>query len=372
MLCVFLGLLMQIDYYSMVFAFGFAGIIIANLLKEKKRQPFSKKLKKDFAIGAIVWLGSVVFAVIQILHGFNDRVTKQLSGNSRFPTQHIYDTLTRALSAFIPLPFFDAVAVWNHFIIEYFPIELRVLLFVLLVVLVLWLFRKQKDILLFFLLCGSVFIAFAHESIYGYARHQGHIYILFIFSLWMYYARESKPKDDKPEKMGRETSKSTGNTLSFIFILQILTSCIFYYKDIKYPFSNIDSMVNFVEANQLTDYCICGYIDYSISPLSAYTNKPVYMLQSKSDVYFIDWSKSKASLTMDEIYERVLEKLQNRDSLILILTTDIRNSEVGRLVNFDVEGQNKMMNMTLVGICDKACMVKDEVYYFYKVKRAEK
>jgi hypothetical protein len=356
---ILLGLLVQINYYSIVFAIGFSLIIMRNLLLERKQNHFSKKQKSGFALGAAILSVSAVFAIVQILHGYNDRVTKQLSGNARFFNDHVSDTLTRALSAFIPVPFFDSANVWNHFIIEYFSVGLRLLLFVLILASILWMLRKQKDILLFFLLCSAVFIAFAYESIYGYARHQGHIFILLIAVLWMNSARAGQEE-------GRKALLNTlaGYALAVVFSIQVITSGIFYYKEITYPFSNIPAMAKFVESNHLTGYYICGYFDYSTSPLSAYTYKPVYFPQSKSEAYFIDWSMSQPALTTNELLKRISEKLSSHDSLILILSQPLGNTTR----EFKVQ-QPLSMSFVFLEACDKPCIVKDEVYYFYKVNK---
>lgn len=359
LLGVLLGLLIQIDYYSIVFAIGLSLIIMRNLLFQRKQNHFAKKEKRDFIISASILSLSAIFAVVQILHGYNDRVTKQLSGNARFFNDHVSDTLTRALSAFIPVPFFDSVNVWNHFIIEYFSVGLRLLLLVLILAGILWTLRKQKDLVLFFLIGGGVFIAFAYQSIYGYARHQGHIFILLIAALWMNSART---RQDGEEKTLSNTL--AGYALAFVFIIQVITSGIFYYKEIKYPFSNIPAMVKFVESNRLTGYTICGYFDYSTSPLSAYTNKPVYFPQSKSDACFIDWSKSKPRLTMDELLKGVSDKVGERDSLIFISTAPLENTSKDLIALSPAN-----MKVTYIGACDQPCIVKDEVYYFYKIRK---
>jgi hypothetical protein len=359
LLGILLGLLIQINYYSIVFAIGFSLIIMRNLLLERKQNHFSRKQKSGLAVGAAILSVSVVCAIVQILHGYNDRVTKQLSGNARFFNDHVSDTLTRALSAFIPVPFFDSVNVWNHFIIEYFSVGLRLLLFVLILASILWMLRKQKDILLFFLVCGGVFIAFAYQSIYGYARHQGHIYILLIAALWMNSARAGQEKRRKAL-----LNTLAGYALAFVFSIQVITSGIFYYKEITYPFSNIPAMAKFVESNKLTRYYICGYFDYSTSPLSAYTYKPVYFPQSKSEAYFIDWSKSKPRLTTEEILGDISRQLVQRDSLIFISTSPLEKPTAEFMAQSPIS-----MNLSFLHACNEQCIVKDELYYFYKVAR---
>jgi hypothetical protein len=238
-------------------------------------------------------------------------------------------------------------------------VGLRLLLFVLILASILWMLRKQKDILLFFLLCSAVFIAFAYESIYGYARHQGHIFILLIAVLWMNSARAGQEE-------GRKALLNTlaGYALAVVFSIQVITSGIFYYKEITYPFSNIPAMAKFVESNHLTGYYICGYFDYSTSPLSAYTYKPVYFPQSKSEAYFIDWSMSQPALTTNELLKRISEKLSSHDSLILILSQPLGNTTR----EFKVQ-QPLSMSFVFLEACDKPCIVKDEVYYFYKVNK---
>ncbi len=359
---ILLGLLIQINYYSIIFAIGFSIIIMRKLLLERKQNHFSKKQKSGLAVGAAILSVSAVFAIVQILHGYNDRVTKQLSGNARFFNDHVSDTVTRALSAFIPVPFFNSVNVWNHFIIEYFSVGLRLLLLVFILTSILWTLRKQKDLVVFFLIGGGVFIAFAYQSIYGYARHQGHMYILLIVSLWINSARTGHD--------GKEKTLFTtlaGYALMIVFSIQVITSGIFYYKEIGYPFSNIPAMAKFVESNNLTGYSICGYFDYSTSPLSAYTYKPVYFPQSKSEAYFIDWSRSKPRLTLEEIMEDISGRLIVRDSLILILTNPL-DKATGEFISRRPSG----MKIDLLHTCNEQCIVKDEVYYFYKVKRINK
>ncbi len=311
LLGVLLALLIQINYYSIVFAVGFSLLSLKALFAERKKGAFTTKIKMNIFLSTLIVAISSVFALMQIFHGYNDRVTKQLSGNARFFNDHVSDTLTRALSAFLPVPFFDSVNVWNHFIIEYFSTGLRLFLFAIILLSILWLFRKRKDIVLFFILCGGVFVAFAYQSIYGYARHQGHIYILFIAALWMYYARKS-------EHANKESllNKAAGSVVVFVLTIQVITSTIFVYKDVKYPFSNIPAMADYVESNNLTRLNICGYFDYSTSPLSAYTYRPVYFPQSKSNAYFIDWSKSKPNLTNKEIMADIAGQLRSDSSLI--------------------------------------------------------
>jgi hypothetical protein len=232
-----------------------------------------------------------------------------------------------------------------------------------------YLFRKQKDILFFFIGCSVIFIAFSYQSIYGYARHQGHIYILFIAALWIKSARADKVRPTETHAESAVSKKIAMYGLSFIFSLHVLTSGVFYYKDIKYPFSNIGAMVRYIQTNHIAGLYLCGYFDYSTSPLSAYTQRPVYFPQSRSEAYFIDWSKSKPNMELNEIFTDISGKVIEHDSVVLILTNRIDNAGNTPIGNFDVRLPHANITVAYLGACAEPCMVKDEQYFFYKVKK---
>jgi hypothetical protein len=270
----------------------------------------------------------------------------------KFDLDKIMKTAGTIWQVFFPIPEFKR-SFWNTNILN--STGLQAVLSCLITGFSLLLFIRKPIVLTLFVSGTAVIVFFTYFKFYGFLRHFGHLFLLFIVCLWL-----SGHFADRKIK-ARFLLRMTDTALRYkrVFITVILSAQLFAgvfasAMDWVYPFSQSKKAAEFIQNRQLDRLLIIGDFDYAVAPITAYINKNIYYPRTDRFGSWIIWNKLWWKVHIAEFDPNIInyiEPLKNRrrGDVLIILTYDFG---AGNPACFRLK------------IFDKA-IVKDENYYLY-------
>jgi len=299
------------------------------------RKYIAKNIKKVHIILAIlIFICGILFVYLQVNSQVS--ITTAQAADSGIFNRSIEEYRISALSVskglidgYIPLPqfilnFWDGSRLVTHLLSNYSSIYaflFSTILFIIPIFII-----KRKVIIAY--LVGSLLIMFIPFFIYGcYIRHYGHLFILFIFCLWLSNINE---KDKYLINFKGKTNKRLQTTLlTIILIPSLIASAVAFNYDWKYPFSNGKYVAEYIEKNfNKEKIMIVGYIDYITETVSGYLNKDIYYPNSKSIKKLVDWNNRIANVSNSEIFREANSFVDNYNQILVISSSGVDKSEL--------------------------------------------
>jgi len=199
---------------------------------------------------------------------------------------------------------------------------------------------KFKRTFLFFLITTLTIQLFFGVKYYGYLRHFGHLYIVFIITLWL----------NSIEYKKIDYNFNTNKIVLFIFLTQIYASIIAYYYDFNYKFSDSQAISSFIEKNnKKTLY----YPDYAAAPISFYTAQRVFCLDMNKSMSYMKMTKDR----IDRYgYLHLVDNYHKNNHFL-----DDKYLITNELIPLDIQSKLKLK---LIKSSEK-CINIDEQYYCY-------
>jgi len=259
---ILIFLILQANAFAVILGLSFFGYIFLSM----KRSELLKR--KSMIAGCIVLTGLAVFLVTTVppagagfINGWDTRPSLShllRVGSNIFRS---YFPFPRLIPQFWDTNFTDTVS--NSIIPQ-------ACLAVLILAVCTVIFYKNKKVLLFFYAGTLGILVFTYTKYIGYMRHHGHFYILFILCCWLYFSNEKKLK---------RTDSIRGLPdyfITFVLVIQISSTCIAAFYDIKFPFSNAEAAEKFIRDNAYDKMIIAGDADAPVSSIACLMNKNFY------------------------------------------------------------------------------------------------
>jgi hypothetical protein len=264
--------------------------------------------------------------------------------------------------AFLPLPV-PQWHFWNTALVTYLPApEITVhLLAVIILLFSLFLFRKHLPALVYFALATSVLAVFFFFNYFGYLRHHGFFFLVFLSASWMAFSRAETPSPAPSPRLHSLDSisslcrRAAPAALTILLGVQALAGLYAAARDVRDPFSQGKATASYLLRHGLTDHVLVGDIDYTMSSISAYLGRPIYHARDERwGTYKLNAPPPRRRTDMDHIV-RAAERLSRKTGKDYLL---ILNYPLSRL-------SLTSRSLRPVGASVKA-VVEDESYYLYK------
>jgi hypothetical protein len=227
----------------------------------------------------------------------------------------------------------------------------------------------KKRLLLFYWMGNIGLWAFFYSRLMGEQRHHGHVFMLFIFSLWLFpYIRTKQPAVAEPEEKPdlkaailqkrKEENRKRHEKLFTLFALMILSlqslaGVPAYIAYIFLPFSASKEAAVWIRQNNLDKLPVIGDHDYTITPIAAQLNKEIYYPASGTYGSYIVWNRQRKTRTRSNDVIRDLNAmlLKKNSDILLILNYRIPE-ESFRYIKFQKSFEKSI--------------VKNEKYFIYR------
>ena len=192
----------------------------------------------------------------------------------------------------------------------------------------------RKPVALLIYLLGTIGLwGFFYVKDFGYLRHHGLFFIVFLVALWVaHYCSEvrwSNPLD----RLSRVAERSLGPILTLLLIVQLIGGTIAVALDYRYAFSHGRTAAEFIDENGLRDLPILGYRDYRVSTVVGYLDKDqVYYPQETRWGSFVLWNTSRRRAMSDAEIISAADRIQaqRRRDVLLILDHPLSADERAR------------------------------------------
>jgi hypothetical protein len=254
--------------------------------------------------------------------------------------------------AYIPIPQFS-VNFWNTNIISSY--QVRAILSLIVLIPLALLFARNKWVLLIFIGGTIGILSFSILKYLGFQRHNGHYFILFIISFWIFqYFKDDRTKIKFAfvQKTVSLINKYQQFIFTFFLLLHLVVGIYACSIDWQYPFSANKKAAEYIRNNKLPEFIVADW-DTPCSGISSLLNKDFYYLSCSAFRPFIKFNTNRIEYPRNEIPDRAYKlAIENKKPILLLLNYNLKE--------FDKEHFEYLAKF-------EKSIVKDEVFYFYKI-----
>jgi hypothetical protein len=349
-LCGILCLLSQTSIYGLIIATSLALTLIFEHIFDSELRASLREQKWQVTIATLIFALGLVLSLMVIIPDPDSRY----AGNwhAYIDSALLKKTLAAVWRAYVPIPKIS-YHFWNTNILPgtTLPSTLGFLLlsfgFLLFV---------RKPVILFLFCVGNISIlSFIYSKYFGYMRHHGHLFVLFIVCLWLSSHYPTRPLNWAfLNSLNESLMKFKNRFLITVLCIHLVAGIFASIMDCLYPFSESKNAVNFIKNSSMTDMLTAGDKNYVVSSISGYLNNRIYDLRGERfESFSIFDRKALIELSEEEVMERAkdLACREKRDVLLILnYKLTVNSDSIIELKKFDN------------GI------VKDEQYYLYLLK----
>ncbi len=255
-----------------------------NFMKYRLKIP-----KKLWAFGLVFSIG-IFWSISQILPPSDTIFFDRIEDVSLF--KRASSSLIAFAKGLIFIPDFRTLNFWNSYLITALSKTLGGIIAISCLLLPYFLFKKNKNILLYIyagIFGGSLF--FFVTQLVG-ARYHGMLYLLFITALWAFQYQNGQTK----VLFGTEKRGNLKRNLVYgVLIIQLITGVIVYSLDWKLPFTNSKQVVDFLKKEGLSERVVATKACDGTA-ISAYLERPIYFTSSQKYESFCVWGRPESKL----------------------------------------------------------------------------
>lgn len=357
--------------HGVIMTLSFLGMMMADYLFTQDTSLRKKYTSGQFFAGVLIVLLGVYIAFRWITPPPNNRY-----GNNWFTgidMQRMAISLRTFWMSFIPIPQRANPNSWNSNIFfagNTNPSTFTILFLLSLCVFIFCILKySQKiSIAVFYLAAtsGVLLFNYTNKVIFAIfaANHYGFIFITFIAAAWLAPAVK-KTKFNIP---GLNSLRDTLNVeknftylVTLLFGINMLGGVIAYSKDYTRRFSNIEITADYIISHRLDKLPETGFIDYAVSPISAFTKQPIYFPDRDTTGRFTISIDTRFSFDRTVLLSRLINFISHqKDSVLFISTGDY----------FGIGDERVINNIQFTKIASfYGAIVADEDYNLYIAKK---
>jgi hypothetical protein len=294
-----------------------------------------KNIKEIYIISSLLIVFSGIFLVYlqidsQISMSYSQPSVSSILGRSleenSVSAMHVASNL---VDAYIPIPqyilnFWDNNRLITNLLSNYKFLYTYILSGVLFIIPI---FVIKRKVILPYIL-GSILILFIPFFIWrGYIRHFGHLFILFLFCIWL---SKINVNDRYLINFKGKTNNLLQTILLYILLLPSLNaSSVAFIYDWQSPFSNGKNVAEYVKNNFNEDnLMIVGHLDYLTETITGYLNKDIYYPNSKSIKKLVDWHNRIDGLKTNEVFSEADYFAAEYDQVLVINSSPVEEKDI--------------------------------------------
>ncbi len=362
-------------------------VFIVNKLIEKfKKNTLTKSLLISY-VG--VFLFFIFMGVIYVVFTYGQKSRWDGVANAPF-----FMTIRTIWNSFIPLPeFTSGASFWNtnyfsfpdiypmnYDVSNYLTTQNIVLSISSIFIFIIILIKFSNKPVVFWIFFGNciLLLLFLHTAKFYYIRHQGLLFIVFIYCYWLYHIADegihipilNKIKLDRLQKL--KIGIIFKPMISLFLIMQFVSSCYAFYKDVKYKFTLSHETAKFIKTNKLeTDHEFVGFIDFAAQTIAINLKKKTYFPQSNSiDYVWNPFDKNyKQNISISEVLDACINYSEiQKTKVILILNFPLMDNHQTELSNAMLTENS---SIALLKSFTGDIIQTDEQFWLYEVRKIE-
>ena len=340
--------------HGVIITLALLGMMMADYLFTQDKSIRKKYTSGQFFVGVLIVLLGVYIAFRWITPPANNHYgNKWYTG---IDMQRMAISLRTFWMSFIPIPQLSNPNSWNSnmfFTGETSPVTFTILFLLSLCVFIFCVLKYSQKISIAVLYLaattGVLLFNYANKVIFTIfaANHYGFIFITFIAAAWLAPAVKKTTFEIPGLKWLREklnVEKNFTYLVTGLFAINMLGGIIAYSKDYVRRFSNIEITADYINSHHLDKLPEAGFIDYAVSPISAFTKQPIYFPDRDTIGRFTISIDKRFSFDPNVLLPRLINFISHqKDSVLFISTGDyfgigdervINNIQFTRLASF--------------------------------------
>jgi hypothetical protein len=240
---------------------------------------------------------------------------------------HLAQTLAAVWKSYVPLPAPDYHFWGTNFISD--P-RWQALLSIILLAFGLLLFGRQPLPLFLYGVGTLGILVFTYVKYPGSLRHHGHLYLLFIASLWLASVFPEKKKFSYSIKsLANFCRGHRDRVITILLVAHLVAGMTAASLDLFYPFSASKDAVRFIKQHRLDRLLIVGHTDDAALSIAGCLGCPIYYPASRRMGSFLVLNQErKTELELGELLAQARGlNLQHRQDALLLLNYELPPGE---------------------------------------------
>jgi hypothetical protein len=291
--CIVLALLMQTSAYGLIVAMAFLLVPAGPLLEGVKREGRIGRL----ALCAAVVLVGAALSVIMMVPPSDSAMTPPPQ-DTYVQNWHVWHvdlspaavgrTLTAIWRGLVPLPT-PGLHFWNTNVVGSKYLQLVLAIMVLAGTLAI--LRPWPRLFLVYLLGVGGMLLLSHTNDFGFLRHHGHVFLLFMACWWLtgYVPRTGgDPPARRPAFRPLLFVQAHASAIfTALLAIHVVGGVYATGMDWRYPFSSSKNVAEFLKRSGLEHALIAGYFDPAASAVAGQLDREVYYMSAERYGTFI-------------------------------------------------------------------------------------
>jgi hypothetical protein len=354
-----LFVLANTSVYGLILAMCFGLTLLFECMIDRGMRRSLPARKSDLIISVLVFALGIVTSIAQILPPADRAVVGTwVTRPDRFS---VVKTLMTVWMSYIPIPSLSSYQFWNTNILldgslgSQMNICAGISLGLLAISVGLFV---RKPVVLFLYLSGTLgLLAFIYAVVFGKLAHHGHLFILFVASLWIsQYYTETRLVHGLATTIAEAADRVGKKFVMVMLYADLAAGLIAFGTDVLHPFSASKEASRFIASRQSGDMLIAGSRDSPVSPLSAYLNSKIYYPESDRFGSFIVWNRKRKRLDAPEVLEKVGQLITHEKKDVLLV------------LNYRLLAHRPDLTISKLSEFSHS-IIPDETYYLYLVQR---
>ena len=193
------------------------------------------------------------------------------------------------------------------------------------------LFLKRPAALLIYLVGTFGLLTFFYVKYHGSIRHHGFLFLTFLMCCWIYrdapainFSRAEQ--DDTGSVVSRVLNAAATVVLTLLLICHAIGGVIATRMEHRHIFSYGKLTAEYIKSQGMQDHLIVGEIDYAVSTVAGYLQKPqIYYPRGSRYGSFVRWDKARTHDVSDQLVIEEARKLNREHSqpVLIILNRAI-------------------------------------------------
>ncbi len=341
-----------------------------------------KRKRQLLLLGVLLFIGVLcIIPQYVLLARFN-----RYSG--MFGQAPFFMTVRSIWNAFFPVPHTSGIHFWNTNLFA-FPLLysksavasefisagniLTAGVSILILLLGIMIFSGTIPVMMVFLINTALQVMFLQYLSVFYIRYQGLLFIIFIYSYWLFLHAKGKRTYSKLNRLSvfsGEVSfvvdKLASSFVTGILFVQFCVGLFSYVQDLRYPFTASYEAAKYIKEKQLDKNVMVGYVDYAAQAISGHLGEKIYYPQTGIFQTYVDWlnKNRREIMPLNEVLDRaIIVHLKYKRNVLLILNfplVDLQKHPVRQMPIVDNIGLKYVNSF-------RQTIVEDEAYFLYLI-----
>ncbi len=374
---------------SATFACSLALYTIIHVLNGLVSDKFTPREKNQIIASAVIWGVGSILLFSQYAYVYSNQNTQQFGSLGHPP---LFMSIRTIWNSYIPIPdFSNGAAFWNTnvfpspgFYPEYYNAYtlltsgnvFTIITAILIILICLFIFSKKIPILITFLFNTGIYYVFLNFFFGAYfIRHQGLLFIIFVYCCWLYKYSDDKIKIPIFNKLNPTNflNQKFDNTVSLyfvtiIFFFQFIAGVLTYPRGIMYQFTKSWDAANYIKNNNYNDYVIVGGPDFTVVPIAVILDREIFLPQTNKFSKTMEWGVNRnPNLDLNELFRKSIY-LQNyyNKKILIILNFKLGDSNGVPVTMLKLTSNNLLKKIISF---EGDIIQHDEHYYLYELIR---